>query len=898
MTAKPDVLALRPDGVPSYLADQPRWVLWRLEPAFEDGKLIRWTKPPISLLTSKKCDVTQPTAWASFTSVVKALSVSKAWDGGGIVLGANEQGEVLIGLDLDQCLDENGDALPWAMDFLTALGSYAEYSPGGNGVKCYARLPMDLLSEVQRLLELSEKGPQARTRSFGDKTEDMAHAPGAQLFFAGRYFTVTGHHWAPSPEEVALIGRRQIERLAFLFGPNTDKARAASRPDPGRNDDDTTPEDAALREKLQHAFVRNPAFKARWEGGREGLGDTSRSGFDMSVVGFLKAAGFAKGETRAALMLFEHGKLPEMGADAARQFARMWENSAARAAPPEPEPPADFEERHPPITEDPAEPAKRGRGRKSNTSDDYQPPTSWPEPIDLFTTLDQAPPDVINDEMPAALWPFVKDTAERMGVARSSVTLCAVVSCSAVIDNHWRVQPKANDYTWIEPALAWGALVGDPSMLKTPIVMACTTPIDRLEIEGEARWKEDVRDYDTRLAEWQAVKDNPDPKPTKPLRPRYIVESTTIEALQEVLRGDDEARFTAPANKVLMRQDELSEWLANMDRYSSGGRGGGDRGGHLRLWNGNRHSVDRVGRGAFTAPSWAACPLGGIQPEPIQQIAKQSADDGLLQRFLFDVPSPYQSEGVDRTPNRTALDRYRKLFPALVALHPAARNDDDGFHEVVRLHTDAQQHRHNVERLARATATMPDTTRKLRSALGKWPGYFARLCLIFHLIEVADARANNQVGPSLLVISADTAARVERYMRNILLPHLIRAYALMFATVQTGHAKWIAGHILAHGLDRVTARDIVRAYVALAAPEAHAELDNVMASLVVAAWLDPETPRNPLNPVSAWQVNPAVHLRFKDRADCEREDRQRRAQGVVEGRQATTVAKAQRRESP
>jgi enamine deaminase RidA (YjgF/YER057c/UK114 family) len=29
-------------------------------------------------------------------------------------------------------------------------------------------------------------------------------------------------------------------------------------------------------------------------------------------------------------------------------------------------------------------------------------------------------------------------------------------------------------------------------------------------------------------------------------------------------------------------------------------------------------------------------------------------------------------------------------------------------------------------------------------------------------------------------------------MRDILLPHLLRAEAVMFATAQTGHARWIA----------------------------------------------------------------------------------------------------------
>jgi hypothetical protein len=334
---------------------------------------------------------------------------------------------------------------------------------------------------------------------------------------------------------------------------------------------------------------------------------------------------------------------------------------------------------------------------------------SWPQPVDFLADADTVPPELQPDHLPAAVWGFTTDTAARMGVDPVAVALGCLVACAAVISDDWRIQPKRYDTTWTEQPRLWGALVGDPSIMKSPVIAATTGPIDHLDAEARTRHQDEMRDYKAAQAAGEKEKE---PETKQPKLARYLVESATVEAISEVLRDGDDAKMTAPAKKVLVRQDELSEWLANLDRYRSGGRGGGDRGAYLRLYNGGRYTVDRISRGAFVAPNWSACFLGGIQPGPIQRIAKEADDDGLLQRFLYCVPAR-QEAGLDRAPNAAAIDGYAALFPALVALNPSRQGG------VVVLHADAHRHREDIDTLARAMARLPDTSPRLQAAFAQ-----------------------------------------------------------------------------------------------------------------------------------------------------------------------------------
>ena len=83
--------------------------------------------------------------------------------------------------------------------------------------------------------------------------------------------------------------------------------------------EETAPDSVAPAAEVPPRFFEllesDEALRQRWEGGTEGLNDTSRSGLDMSLTALLAKRGFADAEIAAILLAFPHGKAREMRAD-------------------------------------------------------------------------------------------------------------------------------------------------------------------------------------------------------------------------------------------------------------------------------------------------------------------------------------------------------------------------------------------------------------------------------------------------------------------------------------------------------------------------------------------------------------------------------------------------------
>lgn len=135
-------------------------------------------KVPFNPLTGKAADSTDPGTWASYEQAVSSFNKNK-WRYAGIGREFRE-GEGIIGIDLDKCIDEQGNISEFAQNIITGINSYAELSPSGKGVHiwAYGSIPKSLPQDSNRGSEKLE------------------------MYACERYFTWTGKHIKGMPETI------------------------------------------------------------------------------------------------------------------------------------------------------------------------------------------------------------------------------------------------------------------------------------------------------------------------------------------------------------------------------------------------------------------------------------------------------------------------------------------------------------------------------------------------------------------------------------------------------------------------------------------------------------------------------------------------------------------------
>jgi phage/plasmid primase-like uncharacterized protein len=493
------------------------------------------------------------------------------------------------------------------------------------------------------------------------------------------------------------------------------------------------------------------------------------------------------------------------------------------------------------------------------------------EPLDIFAEC-PAPP-LRRGMLPRAIEDYAFECGELLGVSPGMVAIPALVACAAALHDEVKIKVKRHE-DWRESARLWCAVVGEPSVKKSPSMARATKRLRKIDIDLSDENARRQADYADQMEQFKEAKKEAKKlgggfvkAPDAPKIERMVVEDATVEALSEVLKDN--------ARGVLCVQDELSGWFGMMDAYTGNKGGSKDRAAWLQAYNGGGRVVDRVMRGSFKIPNWSVSMIGGIQPDAIRRIASNMTEDGLMQRFMIIIGE--NAPEFDYPTSGEAYSGFSQLVDHLYAVRSGGKDVTmtDGAHVI----------RQALNAYAAELAQYPALPGGLRSHLGKWSGLFARLLLIFHAIECAD----QSIHPADLEVSAETASRVDRLMRKFLLPHAMAYYTdVLGNSGDLEHGRWIAGHILSKKLSVITNRDITQAY------KQWRGLDDwrrqrIMAMLEDMGWLTPYTEEGAKpsrRGANQWAVTTRVHEMFAEKAQVEatRRDRLRAEIAAMQAR--------------
>lgn len=290
--------------IPAALQGFARWSVWEAAWNAKRGDGGKWDKVPRhALAPHPRISTTRLGAWRPFEVALRALhGAGERFAGLGYVM---TQPHGVVGVDLDHCVDEVGALQPWAQEVVEQLGSYAELSPSGTGVRifCLAEIDADWVN----------------------------HEQGIEVYAGheARFLTVTGQRLPGTAADLQAPPAGALDRLAERFARERSEAQALlitlELPDEPDTPPDTTELDLpyAARDFLDEGLAR---------------GDRSAVLFSTAVC--LARAGLSREDVYAVLAANPHAMgvaLDHRRQDHDRALRYLWvehaQKAAARAAP-------------------------------------------------------------------------------------------------------------------------------------------------------------------------------------------------------------------------------------------------------------------------------------------------------------------------------------------------------------------------------------------------------------------------------------------------------------------------------------------------------------------------------------------------------------------------------------
>ncbi len=373
-------------------------------------------------------------------------------------------------------------------------------------------------------------------------------------------------------------------------------------------------------------------------------------------------------------------------------------------------------------------------------------------PAGNIVLSDSPPPQPFPlESLPEPASEFAQAVADSVGCPVDFPAAGILAAMSATVGATRRIVVRTG---WSEPASLYIALVGPSGSGKSPALQMALKPLPS------------VLAATCSSADWKSL----------------VVHEATTEALTLAMREHRRG--------VLLHADELTGLFASFGAYR-GGRGA-DRQFYLSAWKGDEKVLARVNRaqGPRKAEliSVDAVPLtivGGVVPENSAVFgAGKELNDGLLQRFLFVVPSVEQTAAPRPLPS-SLMARYQRLLHAMAS---ASRAPDFVVHDCDAELMDAFME----DLLEHSCADV------MRAHIPKLKAYWARLALLLHQADLAIGKAQGESVEGAWVAAYD--------LIQYFLDHACRAQALARGSTTAGRVTQLAE--VARTADSISLREV------------------------------------------------------------------------------------------
>jgi len=275
---RPQALCVRRDGISHELARRKRWLVWRYE-INKDGA--KWTKVPYDAHTDQHGSSTNADTWATI-DVAYQRYLSGGYDGIGFAIDPEDG---IVGIDIDHCINPNGDITDHALGLVSRFNSYTERSPGNHGLRIF----------VFGRVTTGGRGGHRRN--------------GIEVYPRGQYLTCTGHGLEGFNEAVATAPDGTLQDLWDSLNP----PKRTETP-PYRGAEDPSTDDLSLLNLARNA-KNGHKFERLWSGDTSDYGGND-SEADMGLCARL--AFWTQGDSARMDRLFRASGLMRKKWDEAR----------------------------------------------------------------------------------------------------------------------------------------------------------------------------------------------------------------------------------------------------------------------------------------------------------------------------------------------------------------------------------------------------------------------------------------------------------------------------------------------------------------------------------------------------------------------------------------------------